>query len=189
MVKIIQKENKILRKSANKVPLLEITSPKIKKVLLDMKTALVSEPDGVAIAAPQIGLSLRIFVVAGKVFSLAKKRSQELSPVSHSVDNSVDKKLKPFGDMAFINPELVKISKDKGWMEEGCLSVRHFYGRVERAKKVRVRAYDEKGKVFELGGSGLLAQIFQHEIDHLNGTLFIDKAKDVVELDPDDYEK
>src|SRR3989344_2006150 len=100
MVKIIQKENKILRKSANKVPLLEITSPKIKKVLLDMKTALVSEPDGVAIAAPQIGLSLRIFVVAGKVFSLAKKRSQELSPVSHSVDNSVDKKLKPFGDMA-----------------------------------------------------------------------------------------
>ena len=179
MIKIIQKENKILRKSAEKVPLLEIISPKIKKVLSDMKSALASELDGVAIAAPQIAIPLRIFVVASKVFSIGKKGLSKASP----------NKTKFHPDMVFINPELVKISKEKGWVEEGCLSVRHFYGRVERAKKVRIRAYDEKGKVFEIGGSGLLAQIFQHEIDHLNGVLFIDKAKDVIEIDQNDYEK
>lgn len=183
MTKIIQKENKILRKKSGNILPLEINSPKIKKILSDMKKSLALERDGVAIAAPQIGLSLRIFVVASKAFSISKRKKIESS------SDKFDKKLKPADDMTFINPELVKISKDKGWMEEGCLSVRHFYGRVERAKKVRIRAYDEKGKVFELGASGLLAQIFQHELDHLNGELFIDKAKDVVQLKPEDYER
>lgn len=181
MTKIIQKENKILRKISSDISILEINSSKIKNILHDMKSALISEPDGVAIAAPQIGLSFRIFIVASKVFSIGKK-----NPSKEKIAK-LDPKIK--NDMVFINPKLIKISKDKGWVEEGCLSVRHFYGRVERAKKVRVRAYDEKGKVFEMGGSGLLAQIFQHEIDHLNGVLFIDKAKDMVELEPGDYEK
>ncbi len=181
MVKIIQKENKILRKNASDIPPLEIPSLKIKTIISDMKKALSLEKDGVAIAAPQIGLSFRIFIVASKVFSIGKK-----NPSKEKTAKS-DPKIK--NDMVFINPKLVKISKDKGWMEEGCLSVRHFYGRVERAKKVRVRAYDEKGKVFEMGGSGLLAQIFQHEIDHLNGVLFIDKAKDMIELETSNYEK
>ena len=67
-------------------------------------------------------------------------------------------------------------------MEEGCLSVRFLYGKVERAVKASVEAFDENGNKFTKGGSGLIAQIFQHETDHLNGALFIDKAKDVTEL-------
>jgi peptide deformylase len=74
-------------------------------------------------------------------------------------------------------------------MEEGCLSVRYLYGKVSRGVKVTVEAYDETGKKFSKGGSGLIAQIYQHETDHLNGTLFIDKAKDLVELSADDRAK
>ena len=69
-------------------------------------------------------------------------------------------------------------------MEEGCLSVRWLYGKVERSKKIKIRAYDEKGERFEVGVSGLLAQIYQHEIDHLHGILFIDKANTIEDLPP-----
>ena len=70
-------------------------------------------------------------------------------------------------------------------MPEGCLSVRWLYGKVSRAEKARVRAYDETGKLFEMGGSGLLAQVFQHETDHLNGVLFVDTAIDIEDLPPE----
>lgn len=140
-----------------------------------MKKALSLEPDGVAIAAPQIGASLRMFVVAGKIFSLPSKKKI--------------KKKENIPDRLFINPEIVKLSKEKEMMEEGCLSVRYRYGHVSRFKKTRIRALDEKGKVFEFGASGLLAQIFQHEMDHLEGVLFIDKASDMIELTKEEYAK
>lgn len=176
MVVIVQKEHKVLRKKAKEVALSKITSPEIKKIISDLKKALASQLDGVAIAAPQINVSLRVFVVSGKIF-MALSRSKK----------SEDKPLKNMPDRVYINPSFVKQSKDKAWMEEGCLSVRYLYGRAERSKKVRMKAYDEKGKAIEVGASGLLAQIFQHESDHLDGVLFIDKAKDVVELTPDEY--
>ena len=66
--------------------------------------------------------------------------------------------------------------------DEGCLSVDTWYGKTKRAQKVTIRAYDENGKAIERGASGLLAQIFQHEIDHLNGVLFTDHATDLVQL-------
>lgn len=167
---ILQKEEKVLRAIAKEVKLTDINTPKIKKVLLDMSRALASQDDGVAIAAPQIGYSLRIFLVAGKVFDRGFARGKEIKP---------DKEKKP--DMVFINPKIVKLSKDKEWMPEGCLSVRPVYGKTYRSKKATVEAYDENGNKFSRGASGLLAQIFQHETDHLNGILFIDHAKDLRE--------
>jgi len=89
------------------------------------------------------------------------------------------------GDLVFINPEIIKISKKKGSVPEGCLSVRWLYGEVKRSTNATIRAYDENGKIFTRGGGGLLAQIFQHEVDHLNGVLFIDKAKNLVEIKPE----
>ena len=91
---------------------------------------------------------------------------------------------KKYGHLVFINPVVTKISKDKAWLEEGCLSVRYKYGKIERAVKATVAALDENGKKFTRGGSGLLAQIFQHETDHLEGVLFIDKAIDVKDILP-----
>ncbi len=168
MVKIYTKDEPVLRKIALSVPPTEIKSPKVSEVIADMKSALASQDDGVAICAPQIGESLRMFVVAGRILA-------DIAGVEEGI---------VLPDRVFINPEIVKASKKTEWMEEGCLSVRYLYGKVKRATKVRVRAYDENGKRFELGGADLLAQIFQHEIDHLDGIVFTDKAKDVKDLPP-----
>ena len=171
MITILQKNNPILRKTTKPVPIKNITSPEIKRVIHDMKEAMHSEEDAVAIAAPQIGILLRIFVVSGVVF-----KTDDI-PV-----DTVETKLPP--DIVLINPEIIKLSQKKQWTEEGCLSVRWWYGDVERAEKATVRAYDEDGKIFTRGASGLLAQIFQHEIDHLSGILFTDKARKLTEILP-----
>ena len=181
MKKILQKEEKILRRKAKEVPMREIKTSKIKKILREMSSALKSQSDGVAIAAPQIGYSLRIFVVSGKIIDKSfianrKERFSRERPVDDIV--RVEKKAK---DLVFINPKISKLSREKEWLSEGCLSVRWLYGKTFRSKKATVAAYDEKAKKITRGASGLLAQIFQHETDHLNGILFIDHAKDIKE--------
>src|SRR3990167_7584579 len=113
-----------------------------------------------------------------------KTPSQETKEKEDSHGDSKKKK-----DLVFINPEIIKLSKKKYWAPEGCLSVRWLYGKVFRADKATVRAYNENGERFTRGASGLLAQIFQHEIDHLNGILFIDTAKDLEELNPEEMKK
>lgn len=179
--KILQKEEKVLRQVAKEIPISKIQTPKIKKILQEMKSALKSQDDGVAIAAPQIGYSLRIFVVSGKIFSknFAEVSGEQPPRPEATLPSQGEQKLKDPKDLVFINPKISKLSRDKEWLPEGCLSVRPFYGKTWRSKKATVTAYDENGKKFERGGSGLLAQIFQHETDHLNGILFIDHAKDV----------
>ncbi|KKR29796.1 MAG: Peptide deformylase [Parcubacteria group bacterium GW2011_GWC1_39_8] len=169
--KILQKDAPILRRTAKAVLVKDIKSKKIRNILDKMKKALHREEDGVAIAAPQIGESLRIFLVSGKALALISKKKV--------VDNNKD-----LEDLIFINPEIIKISKKKNGVEEGCLSVRWLYGQVKRSEKITIRAYNEDGKRIERGASGLLAQIFQHEIDHLDGILFIDKAEHVQDIPP-----
>lgn len=169
--KILQKEAPVLREVAKDVPTKDIPSPKIQRIIAEMKTALSSQDDGVAIAAPQIGYSLRIFIVSERVASIIKRTSAEAKV--------------PANVLVFINPVIKKISKEKMIVEEGCLSVRFLYGKVSRGKKATVEAWDENGRKFERGGTGLMSQIFQHEIDHLNGILFVDKAKYVEEIIPE----
>jgi len=89
-----------------------------------------------------------------------------------------------YKDMIFINPKILKTSKKQTLVEEGCLSVRWLYGKVSRPEKTLIKAYDEEGKAFTMGGSGLLSQAFQHETDHLEGVLFTDKAKELKEISP-----
>lgn len=172
MVLIVQSEDKVLRKISKEIPVSSITKTKIQKIIRDMNTALDSQYDGVAIAAPQIGISLRLFIVSSKIFDENFIRG-ELTK-----NQKIEKK----PNLIFINPVFKKISKDKKLMTEGCLSVRPLYGKVRRATRATVEAYNEFGKKFEMEGSGLLAHIFQHEIDHLDGVLFTDKAKDLQEI-------
>lgn len=139
----------------------EIGSKKIKDILRRMEEMLAGNKEGVALAAPQIGEPLQIFIIAD-VFQ------------GESLETKDSPKKKP--PMIFINPIIKKISKKKQIVPEGCLSVEDVYGAIKRAEKLTVEAYDEKGKKFTRGASGLLAQIIQHEMDHLNGILFIDKA-------------
>jgi peptide deformylase len=167
VVKILQKESSLLRKTAEPVSLSTINTPEFKKMLMDMHEAILSQDDAVAVAAPQIGILKRVFAISGRVF------------------DNFEIKENPHPDLIFINPEIVKISKDKKVMTEGCLSVRYLYGKIRRASRATIRAYNEKGQKIERGASGLLAQIFQHEVDHLNGVLFIDRAKDLQNIPPE----
>jgi peptide deformylase len=164
MREILQDPNDVLRQKAQKISIADISSKKIQEIISDMKDVLESEQFGVAIAAPQVGESLGLFVVAGKVF--AARKSEEYDPKKHA-------------SRVYINPKITSTSKKKEELQEGCLSVRGKWGKVQRSERVTIEAYDKQGKKFTLGASGLLAQIFQHEIDHLDGILYIDKAIDV----------
>jgi peptide deformylase len=175
MVTIIQNGDKVLRKISKEVPISSITKPKIQKIIMDMSTALDGQFDGVAIAAPQIGISLRIFVVSGRIFDENFIKGENINKKNDHIKI-------PEQNMVFINPFFKKTSKDKKLMIEGCLSVRPLYGKVRRATRATVEAYNEHGKKFTKEGSGLLAHIFQHEMDHLDGILFVDKAKDLQEI-------
>lgn len=171
MINIVQVDEPILRECAQTVPVKDITSSKFQKIIENMKTAMSSQKDGVAIAAPQIGEPFRIFVV------------------SDAVMKEADEDYKSIGkDLVFINPEIIKLSRDKHDVEEGCLSVRWKYGKVKRAIKATIKGYNELSEKVERGASGLLAQIFQHEIDHLDGILFIDKAYDLEDMPPDEHD-
>jgi peptide deformylase len=166
---IIQNGDPVLRAIAARVDPKDIGTKKISAILERMTIALNREGDGVAIAAPQIGVSLAIFIVSHRAFT-----------IEDAEDAPVPKKITK--DMVVINPEIIKLSKKKVKVPEGCLSVRWLYGNTLRNEKAMVRGLDEHGKLFTYGGSGLVAQIFQHETDHLNGVLFIDHATDIEEL-------
>lgn len=159
---IVQKNHPVLRKKAKAIKASDILSPSTQKDIENMKQALATQYDGVALAAPQIAISKRIFVINPEVFNMAKYKGEK--------------------ETVFINPQIIKISKDTKKMEEGCLSVRPMYGKVKRASRATVEAFNEKGEKFIMEGRGLLAQIFQHEIDHLEGVLFTDKAEDLREM-------
>lgn len=192
MTAIVQKEDPVLRAIAKPVNPEDFSSPQLKKILEDMVTALEKEEDGVAIAAPQIGVPLRIFVVSHRAFEYEDEDDEnELENINSDYVSLAKPPLKKKhirSDMVFINPVITKLSRKKKWVPEGCLSVRWLYGEVSRAEKATVRAYDQNGRVFTWGGSGLLAQIFQHETDHLNGALFIDTARNVEKITAEEQE-
>lgn len=148
-----------LRMHAKEIAKEEFNSVFLRETIRTMKKALAGEHDGVAIAAPQIALPLRLFVVAESAYD-------------------EDSKHKP---LVFINPKITKKSKKTAIMQEGCLSVRWVYGKTRRSVSATIEAYDETGKKFTFGGTGLLAHIFQHETDHLDGILFIDHGFDLQE--------
>jgi len=165
MSKIVQKDEKagkVLRGIAAPIDFVK-DKKTLPKMLDEMREAMFSQDDGVALAAPQIGLSKRIFVVNPIIYREEKKYTGPK-------------------ELTFINPKITKTSRDKKLMEEGCLSVRPLYGKVRRSSRVTIEAYDSDGQKFEISASGLLAQVFQHETDHLDGVLFIDKAKELYEL-------
>ena len=164
IVQIKEKKGKVLREIAKIVSIEEIKTPKLQQEINDMKEALAEQSDGVALAAPQIAISKRIFIVNPTIFM----------EMEISTENNISN--------VFINPEIIKKSTDNKLMDEGCLSVRPLYGKVRRSSRATVKALNENGKEFQLEATGLLAQIFQHETDHLNGVLFIDRATEIYEL-------
>ena len=169
-MEILQCENPVLREVSSPIPQDKIKTLGVKKLILDLKKAIELQADAAAISAVQIGKPVRLFIVSKKIFDLDEKNTK-----------------KPIGDLICINPKILKYSKGKQSLEEGCLSVRYVYGKVSRPEKVTLEAYDENGKKFTRGFSGLLSQIIQHENDHLDGILFTDKATDIYKITPEEY--
>lgn len=125
----------------------EEVNDEIKQLANDMFETMI-EADGVGLAAPQIGKNIRMFVIIA--------------------DDDIRR--------VFINPQIIKTSEEVGPYDEGCLSIPQVYESIIRPLKVTVQALNENGKPFTLDADGLLARIIQHEYDHLEGIVFIDRG-------------
>ena len=162
---ITQNGDAVLRETTKPVPQELFGTPKLRSILADMFETLAKEADGVALAAPQVGISYSIFVV---------RYDRMKDPNNSTIDTVTDTGV-------FINPVSIKTSRRVVEMPEGCLSVRKLYGTTLRHQQATIKAQDEHGVWFTRGAGGILAQAFQHECDHLEGILFIDHAEDVYE--------
>ena len=153
--KIVTLPEAVLRRKARAVTKFD---KGLQTVIEDMLETMRQAP-GVGLAAPQIGLSERIIVV--EYFEREEDEEQEDAP----------KKV-----WAVLNPEIVKSSEEKVMGVEGCLSIPGLVGEVERHAAIQVKGLNRHGKPLNIKAEGWLARIFQHEIDHLNGILFPDRA-------------
>ncbi|MDE1919789.1 MAG: methionyl-tRNA formyltransferase [Patescibacteria group bacterium] len=172
MKEIVQDGTPVLREIAGPVPESLFGSPELFRIIKDMEEALDKELEGVALAAPQIGVPYRLFVVRkDRTLPIQKSATKNPPPVPSTPEVEV-----------FVNPEIVRTSRKRAKMDEGCLSVRGIYGTTSRHERVTIRARRPDGSRVERGAGGLMAQIFEHEIDHLNGILFTDHAKNLVRI-------
>ena len=173
--------NPTLRQIAQELPINEITGKQTQKLIGDMKALLSKEKYGVALAAPQVGEPLRLFIVSGRALARGKRNAPD-----ESGNEVAQQELPPPPDQVYINPKLMKMSRGKSPRHEGCLSIPGKWGIVPRVEKATVRAYDENGAPFTRGASGFLAHIFQHELDHLEGIIYTDKATELYDEKPEE---
>jgi peptide deformylase len=163
-LEIVQAGNPILRQRARPLSMEEIRSREIQKLIESMRTSMHEAP-GVGLAAPQLGLGLQLAVIEDreeyhKEVPEALLRERERTPV-------------PFH--AIINPVIEEMTEQTVEFFEGCLSLTGFSALVPRARGVRVSCLDERGQHRVIEAFGWYARILQHEIDHLNGSLYIDR--------------
>jgi len=147
MLKVIKYPDDFLRGKTREVKVSELKDPKIQRLIFEMAKTMKMEK-GVGLAAPQVGSDLRICTV--------------------QVEDEV---------YALVNPKIKSYSRRKDIFEEGCLSFPGEFFPVERPIKVKVQARNSEGKKVVIKAGGLLARVLQHEIDHLDGILVIDRAK------------
>ncbi|MGC9611020.1 MAG: peptide deformylase [Minisyncoccia bacterium] len=153
ILKIDNKKNeKFLREKTVKFDFKKHPKKEIRELVKSMRE-IMKRADGVGLSANQIGLSFRMFV--------AQVPDSNGRPKFYAI----------------FNPEITKISKEMETIEEGCLSVPETWGPVERHYRLTLAGEDMNGKRIKINAWGLLARVFQHEMDHLNGGLFVDKAE------------
>lgn len=166
MLKIVQAGDPVLRKKSRPLTKDEITSSQIQQ-LIELMRDVMREAPGVGLAAPQIGLSIQLAVIEDRDEYLAHASADELAERQRS---SI-----PFH--VIINPKLSFPGDSTVEFFEGCLSVEGYQAIVNRALNVRVECLNERGEEVTINAHGWYARILQHEIDHLNGTLYIDRMK------------
>ncbi len=141
-----------------------LLSPEIQQLIKNLIPTMYGD-DGIGLAAPQVGKNIRLCVVG-------KEADKHLTE-----------------DLILANPVWEKNSKKTAIDDEGCLSVPGKFGKVKRYTDIHVTAWDRQGNPLSFDAKQFFARVIQHEVDHLNGVLFIDKATDVYEVDPVDLKK
>lgn len=162
MLRRTQFGNPILRTPARRLEKSEITSVKTQELIRNMLATLEHKKYGVGLAAPQVGIGVALAVLSIKP-----------TPTRPQIKSE---------QLVIINPEIVKTYGRRTGMWEGCISfgdVRNFpYAKALRYRKIRLRYHDGQGRQHERDFDGLLAHVLQHEVDHLNGILFVDRVRD-----------
>ena len=159
ILKVARMGHPVLRARARPIEPTQIGSPRIQQLIDDMFETM-QEYQGVGLAAPQGHQSLRVFVAG-------------FAPDDEDDDEST----RGVPLMALINPEITPAGPELVEDWEGCLSIPDIRGRVPRSRQISVRAYDRRGKRIDLKAAGFTARVIQHETDHLDGVLFLDRMK------------
>src|SRR6185295_3714923 len=165
-LKIVQAGHPVLRRKGRELTKDEIRSPQVQQ-LIELMQATMREAPGVGLAAPQVGVSLQLAVIEDPEEYLAHLSEDQLAATQRS----------PVPFHVIINPKLTLLGDNKATFFEGCLSVEGYQAIVDRAVDVRVECLNERGEEITINAHGWYARILQHEIDHLNGTLYIDRMK------------
>jgi peptide deformylase len=163
---IVTLPDPVLRRKARPVTAFD----KDLQTLIDDMVETMRDAPGVGLAAPQVGIGQRLIVI-------------EYAEPPEEEDEEKEVKPKLY---VMANPEIVKTSDEKVLGVEGCLSIPGLVGEVERFEKVQVKGLNRRGQPMKLKAEGWLARIFQHEIDHLNGVVFPDRATRVWKPEPDE---
>jgi peptide deformylase len=165
ILKVSRMGHPVLRKKVRPVPPAEITAAPIQRLIDDM-TETMLEYNGVGLAAPQVHEELRVFVAR---------------VIRDHEDEDEDETRKP-EILALVNPEIKPASRhvEEDW--EGCLSIPDVRGLVPRYRDISVKAYDRTGRQIAMQASGFMARVIQHETDHLDGVLFLDRMKSLDSL-------
>jgi peptide deformylase len=163
-IKIASVGEPVLRNRARPLHPEEIGSRRIRELIKDMRETLADAP-GAGLAAPQVGEPLQLAIIEDKAEYQANLTAEDL----------MERQRRPVPFHVLINPEIELLSPPDLSFFEGCLSLPGFMAIVPRARRVRVRAYDDAGELREIEAEGWYARILQHEIDHLRGTLYIDR--------------
>ena len=140
----------VLKQKAKRVRTIDSS---IKKLIRDMLETMHADPGRAGLAAPQVGVSLRVIVIG----------------------------MPEEEDIVLVNPEIVRKTGER-WLNEGCLSVPGYVGEIKRAESVTAKGRDQNGKEVRIKADGLLAQALEHEIDHLNGMIYIDRLESMDKL-------
>jgi len=183
--KIVTAPNPVLREKAKRV---KSITPEVQRLIDDMVETMRQAP-GVGLAAPQVGVSQRVIVV--EVAEANEDGGGEQSAIEAAAEPAVDPAAEPAAPRptklyALVNPEITRHSGELEPGTEGCLSIPGYLGEVERFSWATVKALDRHGKPFKLKVRGWPARVFQHEIDHLDGVLFIDRAKRLWNVEPEE---
>jgi peptide deformylase len=164
-LEIVQTGDPVLRQQGRFLTREEITSPSIQQLIELMRDTMRDAP-GVGLAAPQVGISIQLAVIEDRAEYLADVSAEKLEKYQRD----------PVPFHVIINPKLT-LGDSSAEFFEGCLSVEGFSAIVDRALNVHVECLNERGEEVTIDAHGWYARILQHEIDHLNGTLYIDRMK------------